>query len=177
MLGGSGLDHQDRLPAWLVWDPHRIFPSPRGSLRPPDLRAVAVVFLESLFSLPRRGAGDQALLPGRAAAGPGAGESPHVPAVPVWRQLCRIDLSWFLMKAASACQLASVAARVSIAWGGQLGAKCRTRSADPQGFPRYQCSDWCHSSFLTRLPWSLGGAVCGLCLQQNTQAGHLASLL
>lgn len=36
--------------------------------------------------------------------GLGAGESLQVPAVPVRRQLSLFDLSWFLMKAAGACQ-------------------------------------------------------------------------
>lgn len=54
----------------------------------------------------------------------------------------------------------SVAARVSIAWG-RPGWELRVGGLGLliPGFPRYQCSDWCHSSFLTRLPWSLGGSL------------------
>ena len=56
--------------------------------------------------------------------------------------------------------LESVAAQVSIAWG-RPGWELRVGGLGLliTGFPRYQCSDWCHSSFLTHLPLSLGGSL------------------
>ena len=136
-------------------------------------------FSSNILRCPGAGLGTRCSFPGEraAAAGWGTGESPHVPAVPLRRQLSWVDLSWFLMKAASACQLSlgvegeevlcagngleSVAARVSMAWGRPVW---ELRVSRPSllitGFPGWQCPEWCHSCpFLTRLPWSLGGSL------------------
>lgn len=168
----------------LAWDAQETFPTALWSLkatRPGAQESCSsVVFLEC-SSLPRSrewGSGAPTFS-GERTTGPGTGESPHFPVVPVWRQLSWIDLSWFLMKAAGACQpslategglwerslsvlemerLESVAATVSVAWWRpDLELRVTRLVYLLQGFPgvsvptgRYSCS------FLICLPWSLG---------------------
>lgn len=133
-------------------------------------------------------------------AGLGAGESLQVPAVPMRRQLSRIDLSRFLMKATGACQL-SLSTEGGLWRGASLcwkwrewrmqlpesvwpdGAQIRSYGElDPavyllQGFPGFSLLTGCCScSFPIYLPCSLC-AICGLCRPWNTQAGHITALL
>lgn len=181
MLGGSrsGPPRQTSHSAWLAWDPQETFSIAPWSLRPPDLESHGCDFPRVFFVAQERGLGTRRSFLGEraAAAGPGTGESPHVPAVPLRRQLSWIDLSWFLMKAASACQrcLGAEGEEALCTGNGGTGERCCPSQHSwgrpgwelrvgglgllITGFPRYQCSDWCHSSFLTHLSWSLGGSL------------------